>query len=66
MYCVLFAKMDQVFQLENKTFKKYWKNGKTSWKSRGILSVQKVGTIACLMTKKCLATDTFPHEVTHT
>ena len=36
MNCVLFAKMDQVFSLKNKTLKKYWKN-------QGILSVQKSG-----------------------
>ena len=28
MNCVLFAKLDQVFSLKNKTLKKYWKNGK--------------------------------------
>ena len=28
MNCVLFAKMDQVFSLQNETFEKYWKNGK--------------------------------------
>ena len=28
MNCALFAKMDQVFSKENKTFKKYWKIGK--------------------------------------
>ena len=43
MNCVLFAKMDQVFSLRNKTLKKYWKNGKRYWKSQGILSVQKSG-----------------------
>ena len=26
--CVIFAKMDQVFSLKNKTLKKYCKNGK--------------------------------------
>ena len=43
MNCVLLAKMDQVFSKENKTLKKYWKIGKTYWKSRGILSVRKSG-----------------------
>ena len=35
MNCVLFAKMDQVFSLGNRTLKKYWKNGKKYWKSQG-------------------------------
>ena len=35
MKCVLFAKMDQVFSLENRTLKQYWKNGKKYWKNQG-------------------------------
>ena len=31
---------------KNKTFKKYWKNGKKYWKSQGILSVRKSGNPA--------------------
>ena len=40
MNCVLFAKMDQVFSLKNKTLKN---NGKRYWKSQGILSARKSG-----------------------
>ena len=31
MNCVLFAKMDQVFNKENKALKKYWKIGEKYW-----------------------------------
>ena len=49
MNCALFAKMDQVFSLKNKTFKKTGKLEKwkkileKSGKSQGILSVRKSG-----------------------
>ena len=43
MNCVLFAKMDQVFSLKNKTLKNTGKMEKRYWKSQGILSVQKSG-----------------------
>ena len=43
MNCVLFAKMDQVFSLKNKTLKNTGKNGKRYWKSQGFLSVWKSG-----------------------
>ena len=50
MNCVLFAKMDQVFSLGNRTLKKYWKNGKKYWKSQGkvreFCQSGKVGTLA--------------------
>ena len=49
MNCVLFAKMDQVFSLGNRTLKKYWKNGKKYWKSQGkvreFCQSRKVGTL---------------------
>ena len=49
MNCVLFAKMDQVFSLGNRTLKKYWKNGKKYWKSQGkvreFCQSGKVGTL---------------------
>ena len=49
MKCVLFAKMDQVFSLGNRTIKKYWKNGKKYWKSQGkvreFCQSGKVGTL---------------------
>ena len=34
MNCVLFAQMDQVFSLKNRTLKKYWKMGKNTVKVR--------------------------------
>ena len=34
MNCVLFAKMDQFFQLKNKTLQKYWKMEKDTEKVR--------------------------------
>ena len=44
MNCVFFVKMDKVFSLK-KTFKNTGKMGKKYWKSQGILSVRKVGTM---------------------
>ena len=43
MNCVLFAKMDQVFSLKNKTLKNTGKLEKKWWKSQVILSVRKSG-----------------------
>ena len=43
MNSVLFAKMDQVFSLKNKTLKNTGKMEKKYWKSQGILSVRKSG-----------------------
>ena len=49
MNCILFAKIDQVFSLKNRTLKKYRKNGKKYWKSQGIVrefcQSRKVGTL---------------------
>ena len=45
MNCVLFAKMDQVFSLKNKTLKKYWKMGKNTGKVREFCQAEKVGTM---------------------
>ena len=42
MNCVLFAKMDQVFSLKNKTFKTYWKMEKYG-KVGDFFSVRKSG-----------------------
>ena len=41
MNCVLFAKMDQVLSLKNKTFKAYWKMEKME--KLGTFSVRKSG-----------------------
>ena len=48
MNCALFAKMDQIFSLKNKTLKKYWK-------SQGILSVRKSGNPALVKTTGVVA-----------
>ena len=45
MNCVLFAKMDQVFSLKNKTLKKYWKMGKNTGKVREFCQAEKVETM---------------------
>ena len=49
MNCALFAKMDKVFSLKNKTLKKYWKMEKKYWKSQGkvreFCQPGKVGTL---------------------
>ena len=45
MNCVLFAKMDQVFSLNNKTLKKYWKMEKDTGKVREFCQSRKVGTL---------------------
>ena len=45
MTCVLFAKMDQVLSLKNKTFKEYWKNENKYWKNQVICKSGKVGTM---------------------
>ena len=49
MKCALFAKMDQVFSLENRTLKQYWKNGKKYWENQGkvreFCQSRKVGTM---------------------
>ena len=48
--CVLFAKMDQVFSLKNKTLKNTGKMKKKTWKSLGILSVRKSGNHGRMIT----------------
>ena len=45
MSCVLFAKMDKVFSLKNKTLKIYWKMETNTGKVREFCQCGKVGTM---------------------
>ena len=45
MNCVLFAKMDQLFSVKNRTLKKYWKMAKNTGKVRKFCQSRKVETL---------------------
>ena len=49
MNCVLFAKVDQVFSLKKKTFKKYWKMAKNTGKVGEFCQSGKVGTLIIII-----------------